>query len=214
MLGEHLKQADKYILQNDFDAAELEVDLAIDLDPNNAYALAYLERVKHFRLQDEEKKKKEKGKTPARRKSAPGAGRTPDGTKTAAGGSTILIVDDEPDFLGILRMLLLGAGYEVVPASSPKEAIEKLTSLVPDIILCDINFGSTEMDGFSVYERVRTMPGLVAVPFIFITAEKDDQTRLASLELGVDDFILKPFNSEMLLAAVAGKIGRFRKLRK
>ncbi|MGA2624839.1 MAG: response regulator [Bacteroidota bacterium] len=189
MISDYLKLADKFILRNDFDAAEYEVNKALKLDPGNRYALAYLDRVRHFRQQYDEKRKSEK------------KGR-------------IVIIDDERDYVDMLRLLLSIAGYEVVTAFSPEEAMKKLPSSVPDLILCDIHFDNSELDGFSVYEHVRTMPELLAVPFIFITGVKDEKIHTSSLEIGVDSFIVKPFSSDMLLAAIEGKIKRFGDLKK
>ncbi len=189
MISDYLKLADKFILRNDFDAAEYEVNKALKLEPANRLGLAYLDRVRHFRLEYEEKRKSEKK-------------------------ARIIIIDDEPDYVGMLQLLLLTSGYDVASAFSPEEAIKKLSSYTPDLILCDIHFDNSELDGFSLYEHVRTVPALAAVPFIFITGVKDEQIHTSSLELGVDSFIVKPFSSDMLLAAIEGKIKRFGDLKK
>ena len=189
MTGDHLKLADKFILRNDFAAAELAVDKALKLDPENKYALAYLDRVRHFRLQYEEQRRLEK------------KGR-------------IMIIDDEPNYVDMLQLLLSAAGYDVVSASSPAEAMEKLPSHVPDLILCDMLFDNSELTGFSLYEHVRNVPDLLAVPFIFITAIMDEQIHRSSLKIGVDSFIVKPFSSDMLLATIEGKIKRSNDLKK
>ena len=189
MTGDHLKLADKFILRNDFAAAELAVDKALKLDPENKYALAYLDRVRHFRLQYEEKRRLEK------------KGR-------------IMIIDDEPNYVDMLQLLLSAAGYDVVSASSPGEAMEKLPSHVPDLILCDMVFGNSELTGISFYERVRKVPDLLAVPFILITSINDEHIHRSCLEIGVDSYIVKPFSSDMLLAAIEGKIKRFDALKK
>jgi len=189
MIADYLKLADKFILRNDFDAAEYEVSKALKIDPGNKFALAYLDRVRHFRLHYENEKKSEK------------RGR-------------IIIIDDEPDYVDMLRLLLVSAGYDVVNAFSPEEAMKKLSSYVPDLILCDIHFDNSELDGFSLFEHVRKMPELLVVPFIFITGVKDERIHHSSLEIGVDSFIVKPFSSDMLLAAIEGKIKRFGDLKK
>jgi len=189
MIGDYLKLADKFILRNDFDAAEYEVNKALKLNPGNRYALAYLDRVRHFRIEYEEKRRLEKK-------------------------ARIIIIDDEADYVDMLRLLLSSAGYEVVSAYSPEEAMRKLSSYVPDLILCDIHFDNSELDGFSLFEHVRKMPDLLAVPFIFITGVKDEKIHHSSLESGVDSFIVKPFSSDMLLAAIEGKIKRFGDLKK
>lgn len=214
MVANHLKLADKYILQNEFDAAEEEVNKAVDLDPANIYALAYLERVRHYRIQYEKKKQEGNRSNVAAQQRTAGSTKTSSRVKETSSASRIIVIDDEPDYLEMLGLLLSGAGYQVVSASSPEEAIEKLKSFVPDLILCDIHFDNSGLDGFSLYSHVRKTPSLVAVPFIFITGVKDEKIHQSSLEIGVDDFIAKPFSGSTLLAAVGGKIKRFNELRK
>ncbi len=214
MVADHLKLADKYILQNEFDAAEEEVNQAVDLDPGNIYALAYLERVKLYRVQYEKKKREGDQPRGAGQQHLPGPAKASGKVKEPGTASKIIVIDDESDYREILGLLLSGAGYKVESASSPEEAIEKLKSFVPDLILCDIHFDNSGMDGFSLYSHVRKTPSLVAVPFIFITGVKDEKIHQSSLEIGVDDFIAKPFSGSTLLAAVGGKIKRFSELRK
>ena len=202
MIGDYLKRADKYILKNDFDAAEDEINIAIGLEPNNVYVKAYVERIDFFRRQHIKKNNAEKVKKALSR------------PEEQTLESTVMLIDDEADFRHILGVLLASAGYTVVPIITPEGAIKKLATLVPDIILCDINFVDSDLDGFSIYEHVRQNPKLSTVPFIFISGVKDKKTRRISSELGVDDFIAKPFSGDMILAAVEGKIKRFRQMRK
>jgi len=216
MIGEYLKRADKFILKQDFDAAEKEVSKAIDLDPNNLYALAYMERVKHFR-------ENVKDKAPQHAPDRPPSGETvsaapkshhhppaPELSQTPL----IFLVDDEPDYLSLLEVVLSGDGYKVVSTDTPEDAIHQLQSTIPDMILCDMNFENSKLDGFSIYDSVRKNPRTLPIPFVFITGVKDDNVIRATMEKGVDDLIAKPFSSDMLLAMVEGKIKRFRELRK
>lgn len=213
MIAEFLKKADKFILQHDFDSAEREVAKAIGQEPNNLYALAYMERVKHFR---EESKNKPQQPPPGPQKplgtkktaKAPSAGRQESATPI------VFIIDDEPDYLSMLEMVLAGAGYKIVTEEAPEAAIGRLDSFVPDLILCDMNFDNSSLNGLSIYESVRQNPQLLAVPFVFITGVKDDEVIRKSMAVGADDLIAKPFSSNMLIAMVDGKIKRFRELRK
>ena len=200
MVEEYLRQAEKYILENNYEAAEREITRALDLDPDNAHAHAYLAAVQRFRAQHEKKEVPEKKENL--------------GGKETAGiaALTILIVDDEPDILDVLRVVLSGAGYEVCSASSPEGAIQELKSFIPDLILCDIRFNNSDVDGFFLLRHVRNIPSLSSVPFIFITGFPEEEIRRSSREMGVDDFITKPFDSEMLLAVIEGKILRFKML--
>ena len=212
MIADYLKNADKYILQHDFDAAEREVTKAIEIEPDNLYALAYMERVKYFR--------EESVKRP---QAAPPPGPPGGKKKAAAAGApveqesskpTVYIIDDEPDYLNTLEVVLSGAGYQVVTEETPDGAVGRLESFIPDLILCDMNFDNSELNGFTIYESVRKNPRLLAVPFVFITGVKDDEVIRTTMERGADDLIAKPFSSDMLIAMVDGKIKRFRELRK
>jgi CheY-like chemotaxis protein len=214
MIADYLKNADKYILQRDFDAAEREVAKAIEVEPDNLYALAYMERVKYFR---EESVRRPQAPLP------PEPPKPPGGKKKAAAAApvkqepskpTVYIIDDEPDYLNMLEVVLSGAGYQVVTEETPDGAVSRLESFVPDLILCDMNFDNSELNGLSIYESVRKNPKLLAVPFVFITGVKDDEVIRTTMERGADDLIAKPFSRDMLIAMVDGKIKRFRELRK
>ena len=213
MIADFLKKADKFILQHDFDSAEREVAKAINLEPNNLYALAYMERVKHFR--DESKNKPQQ---PLPEQQKPHGTKKPPKTSSAipqeSATPIVFIIDDEPDYLSMLEMVLAGAGYKVVTEEAPEAAIGRLEAFVPDLILCDLNFDNSDLNGLSIYESVRKNPQLLAVPFVFITGVKDDEVIRNTMAQGADDLIAKPFSSTMLIAMVDGKVKRFRELRK
>ena len=210
VVGEFLKLADKLILEHDFDGAEHEVNKALQLDPGNIYALAYLERVKHFRHHHPAQGAEAPAKAGEPTAAPPKPPAAAKGSKT---GPKIIVVDDENDYRSMLELLLSGAGYNITSAASPEEAMKSLATLTPDLILCDINFENSKLDGFSVFEHVRKIPRLVAVPFIFITGLKDERIHTSSLEIGVDDFIAKPFSGKTLLAALEGKLKRYKELK-
>lgn len=214
MIGDYLKRADKFILQQDFESAEREVAKAIDIDPNNLYALAYMERVKHFRDQSKTRPP-QTAQEEASQTSAPyGVQAVPaPAPAEQPHAPTVFLVDDEPDYLNLLDAVLSGAGYRVVSADSPENAIRQLQTITPDLILCDMNFENSKLNGLSIYENVRLNPKMLPIPFVFITGVKDDEVIRATMEKGADDLIAKPFSSDMLLALVEGKIKRFRELR-
>ncbi len=124
----------------------------------------------------------------------------------------ILIVDDQPSARAILRDLLSNQGYNLILSSNGHEALEKATELEPDLILLDVMMPG--MDGFEVCERLRTDPHLAEVPIIMITALDDRDARLRGLEVGVDDFITKPYHKTELQARVQTilRLNRYRKL--
>ncbi len=332
MVGEYLKRADKLIKEANFDGAEHEVERALQMEPNNVYALAYRDRIKDARRLYGEKKKREdderkvqeealrtakeqiKATTPTplpessqqthRVASAKEIDRykkvlheawrdgfvTPpeitilkkvrhelniteeihhtlerevklesyvvavrkawregmisplkvaalEGVRKKYGvtieehlavegkilwelqqgtkiGATIFLIDDEQILLDILKDSLGMAGYTVLTATTPEEAIQELQNVIPDLIICDIRFENSDLDGLFIYEQVRKMHELVTVPFIFLSGVRDDQVLKTGLELGVDDYILKPFNTETLIAVIEGKLKRYRELKK
>lgn len=128
--------------------------------------------------------------------------------------AAVLLIDDELDFLTVISQGLLDAGYNVTGASSPEEAMETFETLTPDIILCDIRFDNSPLDGFALYKKVRAKREFVTVPFLFVTGVNDDWVYRQGLELGVDDYIMKPFTMSTLIAAIEGKLQRYEELRR
>lgn len=126
---------------------------------------------------------------------------------------TILIVEDNASLLEGLKDLLESTGYHVVSAENGIEALDVLEdNIKPDLIISDIMM--PRMDGYEFQARVRDKPDLIRVPFIFLTAKggKDD-IRLGK-DLGVDDYITKPFDEEDLLVAVRSKLSRWGDLKR
>jgi DNA-binding response OmpR family regulator len=83
---------------------------------------------------------------------------------------------------------------------------------VPDMIISDINLETSTMGGFTFYEKIRELEYLHNVPFIFLSGLTDEVLIRTGKELGVDDYLTKPFSDETLLATIKGKLKRFRKL--
>jgi DNA-binding response OmpR family regulator len=126
--------------------------------------------------------------------------------------NTILIVDDEPTGQDVLEGLLAGQGYQMAFAPDGPSALVKAALLTPDVILLDVMLPG--MDGFEVCRQLRADPVLAEVPIILITALDDDDSRLAGIEAGADDFITKPFNRVELRARIRTitKLNRYRRL--
>lgn len=117
-------------------------------------------------------------------------------------GYSILLVDDEPDILQLLKDYFEIQGYFVMLAHNGREAIEKASN-APDIILLDINM--PEMDGLEVCKRLRMH---VSCPILFLTAKVTEQDRVNGLMIGGDDYILKPFSIDELGARVTAHLRR------
>ncbi|MBL9175381.1 MAG: response regulator [Verrucomicrobiales bacterium] len=114
--------------------------------------------------------------------------------ETSAPGNRprILIADDEPDMLRFLRSQL-APHFQVLEAVDGLQAIEKATQLLPDIILCDMMM--PERDGLQVCRELRGRVGTRGLPVVLLTARADEETKIAGLEAGADDFLTKPFST-------------------
>ncbi|HEX9924349.1 MAG TPA: response regulator [Anaerolineae bacterium] len=125
---------------------------------------------------------------------------------------TILIVDDHPIGRETLEGLLYNEGYELSFASNGAEALEKATTLTPDLILLDVMM--PDMNGFEVCRRIRTDPLLFEIPIIMVTALDDYDSLIEGIKAGADDFVSKPFDSVELRARVRTitRLNRYRRL--
>ncbi len=119
----------------------------------------------------------------------------------------ILIVEDDSSMRSAIEDLLRLHGFEVCGAEDGFEALDLMRHQIPDLILADIMMPS--MNGYQFYHRVRGRPEWLWIPFIFLTAKNSAEDVRYGRELGVDDYIVKPFEPGDLLAAVLGKLGRF-----
>ncbi len=125
---------------------------------------------------------------------------------------TIMVVEDNVSLLEGLKDLLESAGYRVEIAENGSEALDLLENMKPDLIISDIMM--PRLDGYEFKARVRDKPELIGVPFIFLTAKGGrDDIRLGK-DLGVDDYITKPFDEEDLLVAVRSKLSRWSDLKR
>ncbi|MFZ4814146.1 MAG: response regulator [Phototrophicaceae bacterium] len=125
----------------------------------------------------------------------------------------ILAVEDDEQLLRGIRDILHLEGYDVMMALNGVEALTVLKSLTspPDLILSDIMM--PQMNGIEFLQAVRQENWLIAVPFIFLTALSERQEIQRAKELGVDDYLLKPFNPEDLVVAVRSRVDRLRAVR-
>jgi DNA-binding response OmpR family regulator len=118
---------------------------------------------------------------------------------------TILVVEDEPKLLGVVRDYLERDGYRVLTAADGREALDRFRSSRPDLIVLDLML--PEMDGMEVCRRIRRDSD---VPIIMLTARAEEVDELLGLELGADDYVTKPFSPRMLLARVRTVLRRAR----
>ena len=123
---------------------------------------------------------------------------------------TILLVEDSDVLRQGLKSLLEQENYQVLTGENGKEALEKMELKTPDLILADILM--PEMDGYALFEAVRTRPEWITIPFIFLTARRERKHILAGKRLGAEDYLLKPISPEDLLTAIRARLGRSQQL--
>lgn len=115
----------------------------------------------------------------------------------------ILVVDDEPPIVRLVKAKLRVDGYEVLTASRGDEALEILQQESPDLVVLDVMM--PDMDGFETLRRVRQFSN---VPVVMLTARGGDMDKLKGLQSGADDYITKPFNPDELEARIAAVLRR------
>ncbi|MCZ2126754.1 MAG: response regulator transcription factor [Anaerolineales bacterium] len=115
----------------------------------------------------------------------------------------ILIVDDEPRYLRLLEANLRTEGYEVVSAQDGQQALEVFSANPIDLVLMDVMM--PRLDGFGATQRLREFTN---VPIVILTARGEEQDRVRGLDLGADDYLVKPFSATELLARVRAVLRR------
>lgn len=108
---------------------------------------------------------------------------------------TLLVADDEPDMLRFLKSQLV-SNYHVIEAVDGQQAFDKASQTLPDIILLDMNM--PEKDGLQVCRELRQQESTRDIPIVILTARADEQTKLAALSAGANDFLSKPFSTSEL----------------
>ena len=115
----------------------------------------------------------------------------------------ILVVDDEARYQHLLKVNLEAAGYAVSTASNGEEALELVSTHQPDLVILDVMM--PRLDGFSTCERIRMFS---SVPIIILTAKGEEQDRVRGLNVGADDYVVKPFSATELIARVRAVLRR------
>jgi two-component system KDP operon response regulator KdpE len=115
----------------------------------------------------------------------------------------ILIVDDEPQIRRVLRTTLTSHGYTVAEARTGDEALEQIRGDRPDLILLDVN-----MPGISGLETCREIRASSDIPIIMLTVRGTERDKVQALDAGADDYVVKPFGSEELMARIRAGLRR------
>jgi DNA-binding response OmpR family regulator len=115
----------------------------------------------------------------------------------------ILVVDDEPRYVRLMEANLISEGYEVLKAYDGQSSVEMVADKQPDLVLLDVMMPG--LDGFGACERIREFS---SVPIIMVTAKGEEQDRVRGLDVGADDYIVKPFSATEVLARVRAVLRR------
>ncbi|BBR38410.1 response regulator [Aeromonas veronii] len=116
-------------------------------------------------------------------------------------GKTILIVDDSATIRQVVGMTLKGAGYEVMEASDGKDALKKLDGKKINLIISDVNMPN--MDGITFVKEAKKLASYKFTPIIMLTTESQDSKKQEGQVAGAKAWVVKPFQPEQMLAAVA-----------
>lgn len=117
----------------------------------------------------------------------------------------VLVVDDNQDAINILSAILKKAGYLVGVAKDGQEALQKLNSDIPSLILLDVMM--PKMDGYEVCKAIKTNPAVSQIPILMISAKTDGVSQKRGLELGAADYLMKPIQPNEILRKVKQYLG-------
>lgn len=117
----------------------------------------------------------------------------------------VLIVDDEPLNVEYLDMRLEDLNYQTVTAVDGQEALDKMKSEQPDLVLLDLMM--PVLDGFAVLAQAKADPELRDIPVIIISADNDSKSIVRGIKQGADDYLTKPVNHELLVKKVKEFLG-------
>jgi CheY-like chemotaxis protein len=126
----------------------------------------------------------------------------------AAGGGRVLLADDNADMRDYVRRLLLGQGYEVEAVGDGEAALAAARQEAPDLVLSDVMM--PRLDGFGLLKALRAEDGLRDLPVILLSARAGEESRVAGVGAGADDYLTKPFSARELLARVGANLATTR----
>lgn len=121
----------------------------------------------------------------------------------------VLVVDDDPQVLKLLRVNFELEGYDVLTATNGEEALDLVGRDSPDAIVCDVMMPG--IDGLEVVRRLRAQPDTAGLPLVVVSAKAQRADVKAGLELGADAYVTKPFDPSELLTVVSDLLAKRRK---
>jgi DNA-binding response OmpR family regulator len=124
----------------------------------------------------------------------------------------ILLVDDEVDYLTLLKLKLVAEGFDVDTSDNAEDALAQLEKSRPDMLLCDVIMPGT--DGIGLLRRMREKPEFADLPVVFLSGRDDNNVKIQALHLGAEDYLLKPVDFFLLAAKIRNVIRRDEKRKK
>ena len=118
----------------------------------------------------------------------------------------ILVIEDQPDMRENLVMILEMENYSVSHAEDGRGGLDLAQKEIPDLVLCDVML--PDLNGHEVLRTLRTDPKTARIPFIFLTGKGERKDQRAGMNLGADDYLIKPVTASDLLASVAARLTR------
>ena len=113
----------------------------------------------------------------------------------------VIHIDDQPEMLDLIHMILTRAGYEVTSENNGADGLQTIANVQPDLVLLDLMM--PEMDGWEVFHSIRANPKTMNIPIIVITARSQSIDKVIGLHIAkVNDYITKPFTGEQVLSSV------------
>ena len=123
-----------------------------------------------------------------------------------AGKKTVVCIEDEPEMIDLVKLILGRKGFELVGAVGGREGLETVRKLKPDLVLLDLMM--PDMDGWEVYQQMKADDELKVIPVIVVTAKAQSIDKVLGLHIAkVDDYVTKPFGPQELLQSVNKVLG-------
>lgn len=119
---------------------------------------------------------------------------------------SVLVVDDDDLIREVVAETLTASGYSVATAADGHEALERISEVIPFVVVCDVNMPG--MNGFELLDQLRATAAGRSIPFVFLTARTGTDDIVRGLDSGADDYLVKPFDITELLARVRSKVER------
>jgi two-component system response regulator VicR len=124
-----------------------------------------------------------------------------------ANGKVVVCIEDEPEMIDLVKLILSRKGYQVIGAMGGREGLEAIQNEKPDLVLLDLMM--PDMDGWEVYQKMKADDKTKAIPVIVVTAKAQSIDKVLGLHIAkVDDYITKPFGPQELLESVEQVLAR------